>query len=1061
MNNKRRTRLLKICFTVLFLLLSFYPILNLTAQSANIIALQPTSGPPGTTIVVLDSSGTNRGKNCGVSSGSASPQSIGVMQGSISYVVPSAVAAGTSLSFICTGGADGMRTNTATFTVTTLAIIVQPPGQPADSDGDGLPDTRDNCPTVAGSLENGGCPLSAPPAADADGDGLPDSADVCPNETGVPENNGCPIVPTAVPEVVLPPLPADGVCSLATLDAAPVNVRQLPSTDSAIVGSLDPLSIYPVIGRNADNSWLQISSGWVAAFVARQGGDCTAVPQADGTSNTFLAGEIIPAQIGLLVPAVQKVREASARLQNCPALFPTVDGLPTFLTLYIVGEPDPCAFAEAELGDLFLAAQPDPMASLEGDYLEWVNNLCPDQLGSIYDFVSLLNRIQNRSPEVWQDVLSRISEANICLVVQEFAEQGYLNPFVFLDEQINLIGVAYCTAEAYKSMSPGWVSRVEGFISFLQVPTLFMRTLVNLNGGACDLIEHIRPIGFISTGNALFYSTLANSCGINNASAAERALLNSIRGAYDAGAAANMGCAGYDQYTTLPLSPDLQPTMPTIAQDADCQGNFRLLATHNEGLSPETLFRVLTALHPCDSAYEMAYYGGIAYPNQLPLPACFQNGQVIIAAPSLGQSDVLLTNASTWRQKLLILDRPLDQICNYLDLSVGTDGFALVPTEDALDLVIVPSATPLGFVVAPTATLPVIVDDQGLLPTAPPLLDSSPTPPVPTLQPADPLPAVNPPPGDQAGGNHYQIISAGRIIDPLTATFVAYDPQGNFQGRYVLTGIQHWSKLDRSQLLSLPPECCPGMRTDLPLSILPGGEAFTYFANDPTDGTVNLWVFGSELPADQPAIRLGTFVPDVTYSPAWSPDGQFVAIAGSNSGLEGQQTLVFYLGGSAAPILTIDNATAPSISPNGRLLAFERLDPTGRNIYVLATNSGEIIPITQQPAGTACYQPQFGLDSLNLFFTCETNGERGIFRYGLAGLIPLQTGVANVQNPAPGPEAGYITFDDGQTVYISREDGTNAVPLVQIDGLRTRGFEWTQPPGVPDSIWLDLSTPVQ
>lgn len=54
-----------------------------------------------------------------------------------------------------------------------------------DSDGDGIPDHLDECPNEAGSKEFDGCP-------DSDGDGVPDHLDKCPNEAGPAENDGCP-----------------------------------------------------------------------------------------------------------------------------------------------------------------------------------------------------------------------------------------------------------------------------------------------------------------------------------------------------------------------------------------------------------------------------------------------------------------------------------------------------------------------------------------------------------------------------------------------------------------------------------------------------------------------------------------------------------------------------------------------------------------------------------------------------------------------------------------------------------------------------------------------------
>ncbi|MEL7001432.1 MAG: OmpA family protein [Bacteroidota bacterium] len=56
-----------------------------------------------------------------------------------------------------------------------------------DTDGDGINDPLDKCPTEAGPVENNGCPI-----ADADGDGIPDAEDECPNTAGIADFNGCP-----------------------------------------------------------------------------------------------------------------------------------------------------------------------------------------------------------------------------------------------------------------------------------------------------------------------------------------------------------------------------------------------------------------------------------------------------------------------------------------------------------------------------------------------------------------------------------------------------------------------------------------------------------------------------------------------------------------------------------------------------------------------------------------------------------------------------------------------------------------------------------------------------
>lgn len=54
-----------------------------------------------------------------------------------------------------------------------------------DSDGDGISDKKDACPTVAGLAKFNGCP-------DSDNDGIVDAEDACPKVAGLSQFNGCP-----------------------------------------------------------------------------------------------------------------------------------------------------------------------------------------------------------------------------------------------------------------------------------------------------------------------------------------------------------------------------------------------------------------------------------------------------------------------------------------------------------------------------------------------------------------------------------------------------------------------------------------------------------------------------------------------------------------------------------------------------------------------------------------------------------------------------------------------------------------------------------------------------
>ncbi len=67
--------------------------------------------------------------------------------------------------------------------------VIPPPPPPPDTDNDGIVDSLDACPTVAGLAQFDGCP-------DSDGDGVPDKDDKCPDVKGLEKYNGCPIPDT-------------------------------------------------------------------------------------------------------------------------------------------------------------------------------------------------------------------------------------------------------------------------------------------------------------------------------------------------------------------------------------------------------------------------------------------------------------------------------------------------------------------------------------------------------------------------------------------------------------------------------------------------------------------------------------------------------------------------------------------------------------------------------------------------------------------------------------------------------------------------------------------------
>ena len=105
--------------------------------------------------------------------------------------------AGTALTNGCPDGdGDGIADNKDSCA--TIAGLAKYNGCPVpDTDGDGINDEQDHCPTTTGLAKYKGCPMP-----DKDGDGIADEEDACPDKAGTAENGGCPQVTEKEKEIV-------------------------------------------------------------------------------------------------------------------------------------------------------------------------------------------------------------------------------------------------------------------------------------------------------------------------------------------------------------------------------------------------------------------------------------------------------------------------------------------------------------------------------------------------------------------------------------------------------------------------------------------------------------------------------------------------------------------------------------------------------------------------------------------------------------------------------------------------------------------------------------------
>lgn len=1172
----------------LFLLLVFTLIsLPLTAQSLPMIGIQPISGTPGTTVTISDLGG-NRGRTCFARVGSSTAGSIGVMAGALTYVVPSNLAAGTTINFLCTAPGEA-QSNSAVFTVTPPVV--------ADIDNDGLPDTNDNCPTVAGPRENGGCPAPAPvdrdgdglsddvdrcpdtagrresggcpvvePPVDSDGDGLPDTADACPFQPGPAEVNGCAPSPTApIPDIVLPRLSVDGACVVATQSTTAVNVRESDTTDSSIVNALNPTLVYPVSGRNAAGDWLRLDEpgGWVAAFVTRQGGDCSALPVigdalplALPSGDNTTAGDEHEIEMDIIVAQFAP----SPEFDNCPELVGSLATLPNFVLLALASEAEPCAAAAGQLEDLFM--NPQVQAG------QWSFPDCGGMNDQIDEgkstYVSLLNHTSGAAREYLESL--RNDDSIFCLLLLDLSYGPYITPASFAEDGFVLpVALAYCKLGASQPA-------VEAKVLAVSVQPAHLRPLHD----GCTFFGYLQLLGSIPQANVDFFNLLVDNCGIGAGDAALSAFSDAVRGALDAAAAAQQGCAGLQMLGGYPLPADLQPVLPSIVSgEGECAGNFRVLATHNASLGAEDVYRILKSVDPCTAAATYAATGSVPA-NVVPPPACIQGDTLTLGAAIMNQT--VIGKSSQWFMKIAAIDRPQDQICEHA-AQVGTgSSFAVDSTPTLGAFAANPTATLPAFVANPTATLPILSANPTPLPSVDAFLaNATATLPVIVGNPTQPptsafiiLPVLtdSPPEAVAAGGPQDGAADDG-IPDVFSANPTAPSPTPTVASAQIepveepvnaaidldpppapdtadgsTMPVDNWEE----NQAAVEPDMRAACASCLPAApALPGGRAGAVLVGVGADGVAGLYAVpvGSETqPSGEDSTGLGqiNIVPLPTdglpplledFSALLSPDGRTIVTSmrgldsaslpetvrqsevilpgteqdtgmveekvamafqmidanwspGAGSPLDlvqviylpastrsakiGQtaisgHSLLFSVEGAdgvsrvyqvestepdaadggyqntffAIPdgvLLTaellVENAAAPSLSPNGLLLAFERPDSNGRNLHALALNSGRETAITQSDQNADCYGPQFGPDSLSVFFTCQSGDTHQMLRYGYGGVTTIETGIPNARNPRTGP-TGTIYFETDEGVFISSEDGSDPVPYLKFE----------------------------
>lgn len=145
-----------------------------------------------------------------------------------------------------------------------------------DRDGDGVANSVDFCPDQAGSSESDGCPL----LTDSDSDGIPDVDDICVGDAGVIQADfarGCPLDGSGTSSRVRL---ATDICRVVL--SGDVQLLDNPASNASPIGTLTSGQAEGnagvIIGRTANTDYYQVGGGWIRAGNVRLSGACYNLP---------------------------------------------------------------------------------------------------------------------------------------------------------------------------------------------------------------------------------------------------------------------------------------------------------------------------------------------------------------------------------------------------------------------------------------------------------------------------------------------------------------------------------------------------------------------------------------------------------------------------------------------------------------------------------------------------------------------------------------------------------------------------------------------------------------
>jgi TolB protein len=166
-------------------------------------------------------------------------------------------------------------------------------------------------------------------------------------------------------------------------------------------------------------------------------------------------------------------------------------------------------------------------------------------------------------------------------------------------------------------------------------------------------------------------------------------------------------------------------------------------------------------------------------------------------------------------------------------------------------------------------------------------------------------------------------------------------------------------------------------------------------------------------------------------SPAWSPDGQWLAYVSFESKLSGVYVQLVRTGERRLVSARAGINGAPAWSPDGRKLALTLGGSSGNpDIYVLDLTSQSLTRLTDDPAIDT--EAEWAPDGRSLYFTSDRAGSPQIYQVSASGGHPKRITFEGNYNARPrvsadGTELAMVTLDGGNYRIAVQDLATGAV----------------------------------